>query len=142
MTYGPLVVGNRRRTSLAILFAMALLPACGSAGLNAEPGVIAATGPGNIYWNKPALRLKADGARSEAILTYWGPDGYYTEPVYCKNGGQISATTHGQRGKRTGYVHVIYWFKALTHKPDQCGFSAVLNNTGSPPIAVIDLRIL
>ena len=121
---------------------MALLSGCGGDSFRAGPGVIGATAPGNIYWNKPALRLKADGTHGRAILSYWGPDGYYTEPVYCKNGGQISATTHGQRGKQTGYVHVVYWFKALTHKPDDCGFSAVLNNTGSPPIAVIDLRIL
>ncbi len=131
-----------RRVFLAVLCASALLPGCGSTSLKAEPGVIAASAPGNIYWNKAGLRLKANGAHGEAILTYWGPDGYYTQPLYCKNGGSISATTHGHRGKRTGYVHVVYWFKALTHTPDQCGFSAVLNNTGSPPIAVIKLRIL
>jgi hypothetical protein len=133
---------DRHKTFLAVLFASALLPGCGSAALKAEPGVIGASAPGNIYWNKPALRLKTDGTHGRAILSYWGPDGYYTEPVYCKNGGSISATTHGQRGKRTGYVHVVYWFKALSHNPDQCGFNAVLNNTGSPPIAVIKLRIL
>jgi hypothetical protein len=133
---------DRHRTLLAVLFASALLSGCGGASLKTEPGVVAASAPGNIYWNKPALRLKADGARGEAVLSYWGPDGYYTEPLYCKNGGQISATTHGHRGKRTGYVHVVYWFKALSHNPDECGFSAVLNNTGSPPIAVIKLRIL
>ncbi|MGC9993448.1 MAG: hypothetical protein ABSD52_13785 [Candidatus Cybelea sp.] len=130
------------RALLAALCASALLPGCGNASPKVEPGVIAARAPGNIYWNKPALRLKGDGARRQAILSYWGPDGYYTEPVYCKNGGRISATTHGHSGKRTGYVHIVYWFKALTHNHDQCGFSAVLNNTGSPPIAVIELRIL
>jgi hypothetical protein len=133
---------DRHKVFLAALCAGWLLGGCGNASLKAEPGLIAATAPGNIYWNKPALRLKADGAHAQAILTYWGPDGYYTDPVYCKNGGSISATTHGHRGKRTGYVHVVYWFKALSHNPDQCGFSAVLNNTGSPPIAVIKLRIL
>jgi hypothetical protein len=133
---------DRLRVFLAALFASALLLGCGSASLKAEPSVTAATAPGNIYWNKTGLRLKADGARGVAILSYWGPDGYYTEPVYCKNGGRISATTHGHSGKRTGYVHVVYWFKALTHSPDECGFSAVLYNTGSPPIAVINLRIL
>ncbi|MGA2760797.1 MAG: hypothetical protein ABSF08_10815 [Candidatus Cybelea sp.] len=132
---------DRRRAFVAGLCALALFPGCGGTALKAEPGV-AASAPGNIYWNKPDLRLKGDGARGEAILTYWAPDGYYTEPVYCQNGGRISATTHGHRGKRTGYVHVVYWFKALTYKPDRCGFSAVLNNTGSPPIAVIKLRIL
>ncbi len=133
---------DRPRALLAALCAAALLPGCGGASPKVEPAVIAASAPGNIYWNKAGLRLKANGAHGEAILTYWGPDGYYTEPVYCQSGGRISATTHGRRGKRTGYVHVVYWFKALTRNPDQCGFSAVLKNTGSPPIAVIKLRIL
>jgi len=133
---------DRRKALLAVLLASALLPGCSGASLNAEPGVVAATAPGNIYWSKASLRLKDNGGHGEAILSYWGPDGYYTEPLYCKNGGRISATIHGRSGKKTGYVHVVYWFKALTHGPDQCGFSAVLNNTGSPPIAVIELRIL
>ncbi|HLY03027.1 MAG TPA: hypothetical protein VKR56_11115 [Candidatus Cybelea sp.] len=132
----------RSRVFLAAFCAGWLLGGCGSASLKPQPGLIAATAPGNISWNKPGLRLKTDGTHGQAILTYWGPDGYYTEPVYCKNGGRISANTHGRSGKRTGYVRVVYWFKALTHSPDQCGFSAVLNNTGSPPIAVIELRIL
>jgi hypothetical protein len=134
--------GRPRGLLLAALCVSALLPGCGSASLKAGPSVIEATAPGNIYWNKAALRLKPDGARGQAILSYWGPDGYYTEPLYCKNGGRISATTHGRSGKKTGYVHVVYWFKALTHARDECGLSAVLYNTGSPPIAVITLRIL
>jgi hypothetical protein len=133
---------DQRKALLTGLCASALLSGCGGGPLKAEPSAIAASAPGNIYWNKSALRLQSDGEHAQAILTYWGPDGYFTQPGYCKNGGRISATTHGRSGKRTGYVHVVYWFKALTHKPDQCGFSAVLNNTGSPPIAVIKLHIL
>jgi hypothetical protein len=133
---------DQRKALLTALCASALLSGCGGGPLKAEPSAIAASAPGNIYWNKPALKLQSDGEHAQAILTYWGPDGYFTQPGYCKDGGRISATTHGRSGKRTGYVHVVYWFKALTHNPDQCGFSAVLNNTGSPPIAVIKLRIL
>jgi hypothetical protein len=77
----------------------------------------------------------------KALLTYWAPNGYFTEPVYCKNGGKISATAHRKYGNPSAYMHVVFWFKALSAGPDECGFTAVLNNTGSPPIAVIELHI-
>jgi hypothetical protein len=99
-------------------------------------------GSGNIFWNKAALHVAYPSkSHRKAVLTYWAPDGYYTLPVSCKNGGRISATPHQKSGDPSGYMHVVYWFKAKTPGPDSCSFTAVLNNTGSPPIAIIDLFI-
>jgi hypothetical protein len=100
----------------------------------------ASHGYGNIYWNKTRVRLPLRG-HAEAVLSYWGVDGYYTEPNYCRNGGQFSATVHRTWGNPKKYLHVLYWFRAKTRLPDECAFTAVLNNTGSPPIAVIELTI-
>ncbi len=96
---------------------------------------------GNIYWNKPRLRLVYPSkSYAKATLTYWAPNGYSTEP-YCKRGGSFSATTHHQGGNPKGYMHVVYWFKAKTAGPDDCAFTATLDNTGSPPISILKLHI-
>lgn len=97
---------------------------------------------GNIYWNKAslALRYPAHGHR-DAVLTFWAPDGYFTEGVYCKNKGKVAASAHRQWGDPSGNEHAVYWFTAKTAGPNECGFSAVLNGTGSPPIAVLKLPI-
>jgi hypothetical protein len=97
---------------------------------------------GNIFWKPPRLRLRYPAeAKARATLTYWGPDGYFTEPISCNNGGQISDRAGKPYGSPSGYMHVVYSFKAMSKGPATCGFDAVLNNTGSPPIAVLELRI-
>ena len=97
---------------------------------------------GNIYWNKRRVHLKYPSTSpGRAVLTYWAPNGYFTEGPSCKRGGKVSATPHRQWGNPSGYMHVRYSFKALTAGPDKCGFSAILNGTGSPPIAPITLDI-
>jgi hypothetical protein len=97
---------------------------------------------GNIFWNKASVRLR-DGAMhpARAVLTYWGPDGYFTYPLYCKHGALISADHGRSRGNPSGYLHVTYSFRARSQGPDECHFTAVLNNTGSPPIAIINLHV-
>lgn len=97
-------------------------------------------GHGNIFWNKTRLSLPTKG-HAEAVLSYWAVDGYFTEPNYCRYGGQFSAKVHRSWGNPKKYMHVLYWFKAKTRGADQCDFTAVLNNTGSPPIAIIQLDI-
>ena len=97
---------------------------------------------GNIYWNKRVLRLSYPSSSHEkATLTYWAPNGYYLTPVTCKKAGRISVTPHHRFGNPSGYMHVVYWFTALTPGPNGCGISAVLSGTGSPPIAPLRLRI-
>lgn len=97
---------------------------------------------GNIYWNKKKLNLPYPTKPADkATLTYWAPNGYFTEPVYCKTSGRISAKHGHPFGNPSGYMHVVYRFKALTAGPNECGFSAVLSGTGSPPIAVLKLHI-
>lgn len=97
---------------------------------------------GNIFWNKAGVRLHYAAMHpARAVLSYWGPDGYFTEPLYCKHGTQISAKHGRSRGNPSGYLHVTYFFRALGQGPDECQFSAVLNNTGSPPIAIINLHV-
>lgn len=97
---------------------------------------------GNIYWNKKGVHLRYPSiSHARAELSYFGPDGYYTLPVYCKNGGQISATTHRQWGNPKNYLHVEYWFQAQSAGPDDCSFTAILSNTGSPPIAILKIHV-
>jgi hypothetical protein len=113
-------------------------PAVAPAGQRAFSG----TSQGNIYWNKMGLRLPYPAKRpSNAVLTFWAPDGYFTEPLYCKNGGNITATPGRKWGNPSAYEHVVFHFQAMSPGPDACGFTAVLNNTGSPPFAVIKLHI-
>ncbi|HZV76700.1 MAG TPA: hypothetical protein VFF63_02935 [Candidatus Babeliales bacterium] len=130
---------------------LAILCACASPqrALNAPPAAQSALhgvppdghGQDNIYWNKKSLHLpyppKGD---AHATLTYWGPNGYYTEK-YCNKGGTFSAVAGHPFGNPSGYMHVIYAFAAKTRGSELCDFSAVLKSTGSPPIAAIELQI-
>jgi hypothetical protein len=131
-----------------------MLAGCGGGAWQVEsPGAIppnargalqptGAATTGNIFWNKHRLDLPyPTKPRAKATLTYWAPNGYFTYPVSCKRNGRISATPHHKSGNPSGYMHVVYWFKAQTPGPDDCQFTAVLSGTGSPPIAVIQLRI-
>ncbi len=128
----------------------ALLAACGGVQTTASLPQSAPNGAHrtsgsccNITWNKARLRLPyPTKPAGKAVLTYWAPDGYYFEPLYCKNGGNISWSPHRMGGDKNGYMHVVYWFRARTPGPDECSLAAVLSGTGSPPIAVIELRIL
>ncbi|HEY2473670.1 MAG TPA: hypothetical protein VGI19_02605 [Candidatus Cybelea sp.] len=134
--------------SLSAVMAAAALTACGGSQPTA-PAVPASANAavkpsynGNIYWNKHGVQLRyQSNSHGRAELSYFGPDGYYTEPIYCKHGGQISATTHRQWGNPKEYLHVEYWFQAQSSGPDVCSFTAILNNTGSPPIAILNLHI-
>jgi len=75
------------------------------------------------------------------VLNFWAPDGYFTEPLYCQNGSQI-AISHGKaQGNPSGDEHVAYTFRAKGAGPDSCSYDAVLNNTGSPPIAILHLIV-
>jgi hypothetical protein len=135
------------RYALSLCVAGAIVSGCGGS----QPAVTGTTtagvsarsdSSGNIYWNKKNLNLPyPTKPAAKATLTYWAPNGYYTVPVYCKTKGRISAKHGHPFGDPSGYMHVVYRFKARTAGPDDCGFSAVLNNTGSPPIAVIALHI-
>jgi hypothetical protein len=133
--------------ALGLCAAIAIVSGCGGS----QPAVTSATTPdvsaprdstGNIYWNKKRLNLAYPAKRAgRATLTYWAPDGYYTAPVYCKTSGHISVKHGHPFGDPSGYMQVVYRFKALTAGPNDCGFSAVLSGTGSPPIAVIKLHV-
>ena len=140
---------NGQRARLYALSACALIAgtACAGAGIatpqTAASAVRRAPAPsGNIYWNKRHVRLQyAPRSHGRALLTYWGPDGYFTTGVACKRGGRVTATPRRHRGNGSGYVTVVYWFTARTPGPDTCGFSAILGGTGSPPVAPITLDI-
>ena len=97
---------------------------------------------GNVYWNRARLDLRyPPKSHAKAVLTYWALNGYYTEPPYCKGGGSFSATAGHRGGDPKGYMHVVYRFEAKSAGPDDCAFTAVLYGTGSPPIAILKLRI-
>ncbi len=138
-----------RLTTLAFLGAATLAGCGGAATTPAQPSAAAVQGApaakpaynGNISWNKKSLRLRYETV-GRAVLTYFGPDGYFTYPPYCKNGGNITATAGRTWGKSSGYLHTRYTFEATTKGADDCSFTAVLNNTGSPPIAIIELHVL
>jgi hypothetical protein len=135
------------RFALSLCVATAIVSGCSGS----QPATTGATTPdvsarrdssGNIYWNKKKLNLPyPTKPAAKTTLTYWGPNGYFTDPVYCKTQGQISAKHGHPFGNPSGYMQVVYSFKALTAGPNECGFSAVLSGTGSPPIAVIALHI-
>jgi hypothetical protein len=97
---------------------------------------------GNIFWSKAHVRLTYPAhAPKQVVLTYWGPDGYFTYPMDCQNGSTI-AIAHGKpHGDPSGYERVIYSFRAESAGPDTCSYDAVLNNTGSPPITTLKLTI-
>lgn len=77
----------------------------------------------------------------DAVLTYWAPNGYYLTPLYCQNGSQITETPGRTKGSPSGYERVKYSFTTQGPGPDDCVVDAVLGNTGSPPIAVLKIRI-
>lgn len=77
----------------------------------------------------------------DAVLTYWAPNGYYLTPLYCANGSQITDTAGRPKGSPSGYERVKYSFTTQSRGPDSCAIDAVLNNTGSPPIAILKIRI-
>jgi hypothetical protein len=138
---------------LPALLAAAALTACNASQLANVPAAQTKLGTtqrgaakpnynGNITWNKSAVRLRYPSTKhARAELSYFGPDGYYTLPVYCKNGGEIATTPHRQWGNPKKYLHVEYWFQAQSAGPDDCSFTAILNNTGSPPIAILKIHI-
>lgn len=96
----------------------------------------------NISWNKKRLNLRYDSKPTmDAVLTYWAPNGYYLTPFYCQNGSQIIATPGRSKGSPSGYMRVKYSFTTQSPGPDDCAVDAVLNNTGSPPIAILKIRI-
>jgi hypothetical protein len=135
------------RYVLSVGAAIAIVSGCGGS----QAGMTGATTPdvsarhdstGNIYWNKKRLNLPYPTKPAQkATLTFWAPNGYFTVPVYCKTSGRISAKHGRPFGNPYGYMQVVYNFKALTAGPNECGFSAVLSGTGSPPIAVIKLNV-
>jgi hypothetical protein len=134
--------------ALSLCAGVAILSGCGGP----QAAMTGATTPdvsarrdstGNIYWNKKKLNLPyPTKPAAKATLTFWAPNGYYTVPVSCKTSGGRISVKHGRPfGDSSGYEHVAYSFKALTAGPNDCGFSAVLSGTGSPPIAVLELHI-
>ena len=139
------------RNYAAAIIATALLAGCSTASSpstspavpqSVSRAVPASHGYGSIFWNKISLRLPPKGhGHAEAVLSYWAVDGYFTEPNYCRDGEQFSATAHRSWGNPKKYMHVLYWFKAKSRGADECEFTAVLNSTGSPPIAIIQLDI-
>ena len=101
----------------------------------------ASHGKYNIFWNKKSLNLSyGDKMPAKAVLTYWAPSGYYTDES-CNNGGKFSATPGRTWGNPRAYKHVLYSFEAQSAGRARCGFAAILNNTGSPPIASLTLNI-
>jgi hypothetical protein len=75
------------------------------------------------------------------VLKYWGPNGYFFTPIYCEHGSQISVTTGRTWGDPSAYEYTRFSFKAESSGPDSCQLIAWLQNTGSPPVSVINLYI-
>lgn len=94
---------------------------------------------GNIFWNKGELHVSFPSkSYAYATLTYWAPNGYFAAPHDCKREGSFSAIPqHHRTGNPHGYMHVVYAFKATSPGPNTCGFTVILSDTGSPPIASI-----
>ncbi len=96
----------------------------------------------DIFWNKKRLNLRYGSKPTmDAVLRYWAPNGYYLTQIYCQNGSQITATPGRTWGDPSGYKRVKYSFTTHSSGPDRCGVTAVLNDTGSPPVAVLKIRI-
>jgi hypothetical protein len=136
----------RTATSFALIAALA---ACASpavapppaAGISDLTSALRPNDYGNIRWNKASLHLyKLRGPRY-ATLTYWAANGYSTYPISCQNGGRVSATQGKTTGNPDKYFHVKYAFRVSSTKPDTCSFTAVLANTGSPPIATLTIYL-
>ena len=97
---------------------------------------------GTISWSKGHIHLAYPPlGRKTVVLNYWGPDGYFTEPMSCQNNSKI-AVSHGKvRGNPSGNAYVVYSFRAKSAGPDTCEYDAVLGTTGSPPIAILKLTV-
>jgi hypothetical protein len=140
---------NRPLQSASAVMALAALTACASpAGVSDAPSAASLSTPtvrtndyGNIRWNKAAVHVYKSKNAAIALLTFWAKDGYFTYPISCQDGGQFVATPGKGKGNPNRYDRVKYSFVAKTGKPDQCTFTAVLNNTGSPPIATLTVYL-
>ncbi|HXM06488.1 MAG TPA: hypothetical protein VN936_03450 [Candidatus Acidoferrum sp.] len=140
---------NRPLQPASAAMALAALTACASpAGVSDAPSAASLSTPtvrtndyGNIRWNKSSIHIYKSKGPKSAVLTYWAKDGYSTYPISCQNGGSFGAQQGKTSGNPNRYDHVKYSFVAKTGKPDQCTFTAVLNNTGSPPIATLTVYL-
>jgi hypothetical protein len=131
---------KRHLPAASATLALAALAACGSPATvpgspSGAPAAVRTNDYGNIRWNKAAVHVYKSKIGTTALLTFWAKDGYFTYPISCPNGGKFVATPGTVTGNPNRYYRVKYSFVAKTGKPDQCTFTAVLNNTGSPPIA-------
>jgi hypothetical protein len=128
--------------------ALLAVTACASAPISNVPPAANVSAPavqtndyGNIRWNKAAVHAYKSKGATTAILTFWARDGYFKYPNSCQNGGRFVATPGKIKGNPNRYDRVKYSFVAKTGKPDQCTLTAVLNNTGSPPIATLTVHL-
>jgi hypothetical protein len=133
-----------RCRALFPLLALALA-ACASTSASTPPSPWAAPNAlhaGNklIQWNKTALYLNPPRGGKVAVLTYWAPDGYSTYPIACEGGAAIQATKRRTFGNPKQYYHDSFLFVAKQHK-GKCEFTAALNNTGSPPTAILTIYV-
>ena len=94
----------------------------------------------DISWNKKRVILH-QGVMARGVLTFWAKNGYFFYPIYCANGSQISVATGRTWGDPNAYEHVIVRFETQSPGPDKCSITAVLNDTGSPPLAYLILRV-
>jgi hypothetical protein len=128
-----------------VVVSVILLHGCGGVAPSSSQPALAPqvrhASEGNIYWSKAQLRLPYPHGEKRAVLTYWAPNGYFTYRYSCGNGSKLAISTGRTWGNSSGYKHIVYRFQAETKGPDTCGFTAVLNNTGSPPTASITLKV-
>jgi hypothetical protein len=138
---------NQLLQAASAILALATVTACASpATVPADPSPAPAPAArtndyGNIRWNKATVHIYKSKSAPSATLTFWAKDGYFTYPNSCQNGGKFVATPGSVTGNPNRYDRVKYSFVAKTGKPDQCTFTAVLNNTGSPPIATLTVYL-
>jgi hypothetical protein len=140
----------KRYLRLLGLLAVATTAACaspatvpGGSSVMSQPAAQAAARPndyGNIRWNKSTIHVYKSKA-STATLTFWARDGYFTYPMTCQNGSKVTATPGTVHGNPNRYDHVKFSFVVKTAKADQCYYTAVLNNTGSPPLTTIEIYL-
>jgi hypothetical protein len=96
-----------------------------------------------IHWNRQSLRLRyPSGSPVHAVLTYWGPSGYYPSGPSCTNDGQVQVSTEQQWGDPSGYMNIKYSFEALAAGPSECVFKAILLGVKNPPVATLELSIV
>jgi hypothetical protein len=140
---------NRYLRAASATLTLAALAACASpGGLSGAPSAAAVSAPavrandyGNIRWTPTAVHVYKSKGAATAVLTFWAKDGYFTDPISCQNGDTVIATPGKIKGNPNRYDRVKYSFVAKNAKVDKCTFTAVLNNTGSPPIAVLTVRL-